>query len=486
MKISDTRYYGSEASIGSPSVRRTRLILRGLVALAAVWLLCEFSTLHKASLSSIPTPETETDHANPIVLVEPVVITKSTISRAKTRPEPFYFPPMSETEKPITKEVTTSQEPSGPKMIDVILFNTELDQLDIRLHELFPVVDTFVIIESKSTFSSLPKPLFYKENEQRFEKFKSKIHYIELPPMPTDMEAEGYAKAWGIEAYTRSKGLDMAIRKLQPHEGDWILLSDLDEIPRPSILQAMKTPDPESEVDSLFLDRPIAEGPSWDLFRLACRFYYYSFEFYNDFWNGPVLLRYRERESHDTRMAHGFGGPEYDEQKRVLSMIGDNQWRDAGYYMREHRNSDAATLVEDACWHCSWCFDKMESYVDKMKSYSHTEHNNPQYQTQEWIIDHVNRGVDLFDRDWVSYKYLENNFDMPGYIRRNKNKFLFMLDRYGKQDARFIDVDESLLPSLSPPAEENQDENREESQEANSAEEPSQKHFAVEEEEQDQ
>lgn len=464
MKLSDTRYFsGLEASLGSPggpSVRNTKSMLRGLVALVVVWLLYEFSTLHKASLSSTPTALETEDHPDPVVLVEPIVITKSkTISRVKTKPEPFYFPSMPE---PII------QEPSVPKMIDVILFNTELDQLDIRLHELFSVVDVFVIIESQSTFSGLPKHLFYKENEQRFEKFKSKIHYIEVPPMPTDMEAEGYAKAWGVEAYTRSKGLEMTIHDLQPREGDWILLSDLDEIPRPSILQAMKIPDPASEVESLFLDRPIAEGPSWDLFRLACRFYYYSFEFYNGFWNGPVLLRYRERKSHSTRVAHGFGGPEYSEQQRVLSMIGDNEWRDAGYYMREHRNSGAATLVEDACWHCSWCFDKMESYVDKMKSYSHTEHNDPKYQTQEWIIDHVNRGIDLFERSWVSYKYLENNFDMPGYIRRNKNKFMFMLDRYGKRDARFVDVDESLLPPLpSPPSEE---EEREENQDDTNAE----------------
>ncbi|KAF9381215.1 hypothetical protein CPB97_007894 [Podila verticillata] len=385
-------------------------MLRGLVALAVVWLLYEFSTLHKASLSFIPTALETEDRPDPIVLVEPVVITKSkTITRVKTKPEPFYFPPMPEPEKPIVKEPII-QEPSGPKMIGVILLNTELDQLDIRLHELFSVVDVFVIIESQSTMNNGSKSLRAR-------------HYIELPPMPTDMEAEDYVKAWGVEAYTRGKGLDMTIRDLQPRKGDWILLSDLDEILRPSILQAMKTPRPSLQ----------------DLFRLACRFYHYLYEIYNDFWNGPVLLRYRERESHSQRMAHGFGGPEYSEQQCVLSMIGDNEWHDVGYYMREHRNSRAATLVKDACWHCSWCFDRMEFYVDKMKSYSHTEHNDLKFQTQEWIIDYVNRGIDLFERS-----------------------FMFMLDRYGKRDARFIDVDESLLPPFpSPPSKEKE---REESQ----------------------
>lgn len=82
----------------------------------------------------------------------------------------------------------------------------------------------------------------------------------------------------------------------------------------------------------------------------------------------------------------GLVGPEYDEQKVFLAMIGDNQWRNAGYYMLELRNSPALITVEDVRWHCSWCFDRMESYVDKMKSYSHTEHNTLQYQAQKWII----------------------------------------------------------------------------------------------------
>ncbi|KAG0032074.1 hypothetical protein BGZ81_011751 [Podila clonocystis] len=190
--------------------------------------------------------------------------------------------------------------------------------------------------------------------------------------MPTNMETEGYAIAWGVEAYTRKKSLDMTIRDLQRRESDWILLSDLDEIlGHPSILQAMKTPI-RLQVLHRLLERPRA-------------------------------TRYRERASHDTQNGAQVWRARVRRSERALSMIGGNQWRDVGNYMREHCNSTAATLVEDACWHCSWRFDKMESYVDKMESYSHTEHNNPQSQTQEWTIDHVNRGINLFEYDWVSY-----------------------------------------------------------------------------------
>ncbi|KAF9327710.1 hypothetical protein BG006_009027 [Podila minutissima] len=216
---------------------------------------------------------------------------------------------------------------------------------------LFPVIDSFVIIESQSTFSGLPKRLFYMENEQRLAKF-----YL------------------GVEAYTRSKGLDMAIREVHPREGDWILLSDLDEI-----LPPMSTPSSWAAPLSM-----VPPGTCSDYTAGSTTTTRSS----STMASGSVLScsANREQESHETRKAHGFGGPEYDDQRVFLAMIGDNQWRNAGYYMGELRNSPALITVEDACWHCSWCFDRMESYVDKMKSYSHTEHNKPQYQAQKWII----------------------------------------------------------------------------------------------------
>lgn len=75
------------------------------------------------------------------------------------------------------------------KVYDAFLFFNELELLEARLNILGPYVDHFVIVESTQTFSGQPKPLYYKENEQRFAKFKKKIiHYI-VDDTPTD-EAE--------------------------------------------------------------------------------------------------------------------------------------------------------------------------------------------------------------------------------------------------------------------------------------------------------
>jgi hypothetical protein len=49
----------------------------------------------------------------------------------------------------------------------------------IRLRELDPVVDGFVLMEAVHTFAGLPKPLCFAENRARFEASANKIgHHI--------------------------------------------------------------------------------------------------------------------------------------------------------------------------------------------------------------------------------------------------------------------------------------------------------------------
>ncbi|KAG0353518.1 hypothetical protein BG005_007192 [Podila minutissima] len=329
---------------------------------------------------------------------------------------------------------------SAPKMIDIILLNTELDLLEIRLNELFYVVDNFVIIESNITFSGHPKKLHYKENLQRFQKFRHKIHHIELPPM-SEEEAKAHNDGWGNEHYTRNKGVEITIKELQPQEGDWILLSDLDEVPRPSILLAMKYPEPGSETASLFLDHPVSEG-ALDLFRFGCRFYYYSYEYYKGTWMGPVVMRFREHESHLQRIKlTGSESAELKTQKEFMATIGvNNGWTGLGSNMRGARFDEAATVVDDACWHCSWCFSSVAQVIEKSQSYSHSEHNQGDYQKKEWILDHYRRGEDLFGRASEVVTIIPTNFDIPDYIRYNRNKYSYMLERNGAPNAGFTDV----------------------------------------------
>lgn len=56
-------------------------------------------------------------------------------------------------------------------IVDCFTFFNEFDILEIRLHEMDPWVDLFVLVESAETFSGNSKPLWFEENQHRFKSF---------------------------------------------------------------------------------------------------------------------------------------------------------------------------------------------------------------------------------------------------------------------------------------------------------------------------
>eukprot|EP00947_MAST-08B_sp_MAST-8B-sp1_P000014 g14.t1 len=132
------------------------------------------------------------------------------------------------------------------KVFDCFIFSTELDLLEVRLHELADHgVDKFVLVESTRTHTYLPKPLVYHKhrNDRRFARFRERILHLVVdedaisaclrrgkcdPADPYTLEA--------LQRRTMMAGLAMA--GLRP--GDIIIVSDLDEIPRREVPQLMR------------------------------------------------------------------------------------------------------------------------------------------------------------------------------------------------------------------------------------------------------
>ena len=125
---------------------------------------------------------------------------------------------------------------------DVFSFFNELDILEIRLNILNDYVDKFVIVEANDTFSGKSKPLYYKENETRFEKWHNKIIHHVMTDYPNDSEI--YQKAlispnvgdgaenWIREFYQK----ESVIRPLSEcDDNDIVFVSDVDEIWNPKI-----------------------------------------------------------------------------------------------------------------------------------------------------------------------------------------------------------------------------------------------------------
>ena len=118
------------------------------------------------------------------------------------------------------------------------MFFDEEMLLDLRLNILDKFVDQFVIVESLYTHSGKEKKLIFDIN--KYSKFKEKINYIILETPPKGIEeissndSEGEISRKEILNALKRENLqrDTILNGLKDADSnDWIILSDLDEIP---------------------------------------------------------------------------------------------------------------------------------------------------------------------------------------------------------------------------------------------------------------
>ncbi|KAF9572003.1 hypothetical protein EC968_010480 [Mortierella alpina] len=157
-----------------------------------------------------------------------------------------------------------------PRVFDIVPLNDELEMLEIRVNELASVVDVFFILEAEYTFSGKPKPLYFSDHETRFRQFRDKIIHVIIPRLIIPDEEAQYAHygVWANEKIARNKGLKIATDSRKPNDGDWIILSDLDKIPRKSFIETIQAPDPDTKIGRRLLEGfPESDG---DVFKLGC------------------------------------------------------------------------------------------------------------------------------------------------------------------------------------------------------------------------
>jgi hypothetical protein len=106
---------------------------------------------------------------------------------------------------------------------DCVVINVELDLLEIRLRELDPVVDHFVVVESPVTYRGATKPLYLQQNLDRFTSWSHKLIPLVSPADDLEdahpREREARQKRWALQG----------LRDADPD--DLVLVGDLDEIP---------------------------------------------------------------------------------------------------------------------------------------------------------------------------------------------------------------------------------------------------------------
>ena len=191
------------------------------------------------------------------------------------------------------------------KIVDCFIFHDELDLLYYRMKILNNVVDYFVICESTKTFVGNDKPLLFIENKHRFNEFANKIVYIKVSNFSSNSKY-----AWDNENCQR-RHLDIGIQSLKLGDNDHVFISDLNEIPDPSVLEWIKSTDQQLDfvacfpMDSYYYNLTTKISKSWNYAAVM------SFRHYKTSCN-PQELRFtyprRPVSSNGSRCGSGWKG----------------------------------------------------------------------------------------------------------------------------------------------------------------------------------
>lgn len=150
-----------------------------------------------------------------------------------------------------------------------LLFN-ELELLELRLIELWDIVDRFVLVESKKSFRGNSKKLNYLDNKYLHDKYNQKIIHVIIEDMPngTPKQRENFSR-------------NAVIRGLKNcNDNDIIMLSDLDEIPNKNIIKNIIIEMIKGKDEIVCLGMPL--------------YYYYINCLMEDIqWLGTVITKYK-------------------------------------------------------------------------------------------------------------------------------------------------------------------------------------------------
>lgn len=268
---------------------------------------------------------------------------------------------------------------------DCFPFFNELDLLEIRLNILKDVVDKFVLVEAPWTHTGGSKPLYYKDNAQRFAAFQDKIIHVMASSPPIKKDATARENAWRRENFQRNE----IIRGLASAKSDdMILLSDLDEIPSPEAILAVQG----------------LHGVS----RFRQRFYNFFLNYRNcsvPFW--PIGTQACLYESFlDPATYEGQGCDQF--------LIADVN---KGPTMTRLRMVGASRTIKNGGWHFSYC-GGIDALKTKLAAFAHTECNVAAATDPENVHKALASGKDPVGRN---YRFFAERIDetFPMFLQKN-------------------------------------------------------------------
>ena len=266
------------------------------------------------------------------------------------------------------------------KIFDCFMYFDEDLLLDLRLNILDSFVDKFIIVESNLTHTGNLKKL--KFNINKFEKFKHKINYYPLENLKIDKNLK-LKKNWS-QYHLVDQSIRNSISRYisDASDEDWIIISDIDELPNPNIIQNFdkrkKYSFFEQQLFYYKFNLKCVSEPPWYGSRLCVKKYLKS----------PQWLRNIKINKKDSLL------------KKIFN---DQQ------------------ILKNGGWHFS-SVKKPSEIITKLKSFAHNELVKEYMLNENYIRDKIKNCEDIFDRGTI-LKKVELNNDFPEYLLKNKDKY---------------------------------------------------------------
>jgi hypothetical protein len=264
------------------------------------------------------------------------------------------------------------------KIYDILPFFNELEVLEIRIKELWDVVDYFVVAESNLSHSGKPKEYIFENNIERFAPYMSKIRHIKVDDMPETPDS------WVRERFQR-KACERGLYDLAPE--DIVITSDCDEIARAEIIEMIK----EDEND---YDRYILFIPQFQ-YKLN------YMKFFQNSKNANIIV---------TR-GRAYTNPQTERE----------------YTFYWNPKPPETVMVDHGGWHFTY-FGDNDHAITKIQNFAHTETDTPDMIARhniQWFID--NKYGHHGPKDPERFEYVQVNEYFPKCITENLDQWQHMI-----------------------------------------------------------
>jgi len=298
---------------------------------------------------------------------------------------------------------------------DCFMFLNELDLLEIRLGELYDFVDKFVLVETNYTHQGNKKPYYYDENKSRFSDFNDKIIHLKIDYKShlykSDDTQNHYLPPWVNDHNQRN----MIMRGLEEcNYSDWILMSDVDEIPHRHIIQWV------------YEGKDIKDTYHGKIGVMQMRHHWYHLNTYLPLkiWYGTRICRYSMLSDFSIVDIRGDLHPFEDRRIDIGSPQGPS--------------GEEIIMIENAGNHFTWQISA-ENMLKKWHSFARvTEEYEPfkdltDEERLSYIKERIEKGIPLFhDGEWTGHQKkmitvpIDNPY-YPDYIKNNPNRFKHMI-----------------------------------------------------------